>query len=197
MNPYDNNFWLEHEYDGIDPNDAPLIGCLHGLASAVILFVAFLLCFLLGGCKTTKPATVVVVRDSIRTEVHTETVYVHDTIPVSLPNDSVCVATPDTTSRIETSVAVSEASIHDGLLWHSIWNKPAIEVPVEHKETTRDSIVYKEKEVPVPYPVPEYVDKPLSWWQKTRIKLGNVMLCLLAGLVVYGGWKVYRKFHVI
>ena len=197
MNPYDNNFWLEHEYDGIDPNDAPLIGCLHGLASAVILFVAFLLCFLLGGCKTTKPATVVVVRDSIRTEVHTETVYVHDTIPVSLPNDSVGVATPDTTSRIETSVAVSEASIHDGLLWHSIWNKPAIEVPVEHKETTRDSIVYKEKEVPVPYPVPEYVDKPLSWWQKTRSKVGNVRLCLLAWLVVYGGWKVYRKFHVI
>lgn len=198
MNPYDNNSWLEHEYDGIDPNDAPLIGCLHGLASAVILFVAFLLCFLLGGCKTTKPATVVVVRDSIRTEVHTETVYVHDTIPIVLPPETVKVVLPDTLSRIETSFAVSEAALHDGLLHHSIWNKQtALQVPVEHKETTRDSIVYKKKEVPVPYPVPEYVDKPLSWWQKTRIKLGNVMLCLLAGLVVYGGWKVYRKFHVI
>ena len=160
----------------------------------VVLLLMMLALRVLSSCKTTKPDTVIVVRDSIRTEVHTKVVYVPDTIPVVLPPETVKVVSPDTLSRIETGFAVSEAALRDGFLYHSIWNKQAaIDVPVEHKETTRDSIVYREKEVPVPYPVPKYIDKPLSWWQKTRIKIANIAICL-AGL-----WLVYfviknRKF---
>jgi hypothetical protein len=158
-----------------------------------MFILLLILSALLSGCRTAKPATVVVVRDSIRTEVHTETVYVHDTIPVQLPKDSVGIATPDTTSRIETSVAISEASIRDGLLWHSIWNKPTIEVPVEHKETVRDSIVYREKEVPVPYPVEVKVEKELNWWQQLRLWLGTAALILILAAVCYGIFRLYMK----
>jgi len=176
-----------------DPNGCWWKSFLIPLGFLLAMLVLMALC----SCKASKPATVVVVRDSIRTEVHTETVYVHDTIPVPLPKDSVGVATPDTTSRIETSVAVSEASIHDGLLWHSIWNKPAIEVPVEHKETVRDSIVYKEKEVPVPYPVEKEVEKKLTWWQQLRLWLGNILLVAIIIAAGYGAFRLWRKIQTM
>lgn len=41
--------------------------------------------------------------------------------------------------------------------------------------------LYKAKvdSVPVPYPVPEYIEKNLTWWQQTRIHLANIVLYLL------------------
>lgn len=160
-----------------------------------VLAAVTLALILLTSCKTTKPVPqIIVAQDSVRTEVRTETVYIHDTIPVALPKDSIAVATPDTTSRIETSVAISEATIRDGLLHHSIWNKPSIDVPVDHKETVRDSIVYREKEVPVPYPVEVEVEKDLTWWQQLRIWLGTATLILLALAALYGLFRLWRKF---
>ncbi len=163
-----------------------LLGCL------ILLLLLLALC----GCRTTKSDTVVVVRDSIRTEVRTETVYVPDTIPVVLPPETVRVVAPDTLSRVQTSVAISEAAIRDGLLHHSIWNKQtAIPVPVHHKETTSDSIVYKEKEVPVPYPVEVEVEKELSWWQQLRLWLGNILLLTILAAAGYGAFRLYMKIH--
>ena len=189
-------------FNGLDDSDrenredmaygrACVRGIFYILALFAVLFVLSLFCT---SCKTTKPGTVVVVRDSIRTEVHTETVYVHDTVAAPLPKDSIVIATRDTSSHIETSVAISEAAICDGLLWHSIWNKPSVDVPVEHKETVRDSIVYREKEVPVPYPVTEYVEKDLSWWQRTRLGIANIAL-IAAGLWLV--WFFIKKRSVI
>jgi len=187
---YDDNGFLAEQ-----PDDSPN-GCWRKrFLTAVAIIIAMLVLLALCGCRTSKSATVVVVRDSIRTEVHTETVYVHDTIPVPLPKDSVGVVTQDTTSRLETSVAISEASVHDGLLHHSIWNKPSVQVPVEHKETVRDSIVYKEKEVPVPYPVEVEVEKELSWWQQLRLWLGNILLLAILAAAGYGVFRLWRKFH--
>ena len=137
---------------------------------------------------------IIVAQDNVRTEVRTETVYIHDTIPVALPKESIAIVTPDTTSRLETSVAISEAGIRDGLLWHSIWNKPSIDVPVDHKETVRDSIVYREKEVPAPYPVEVEVEKELTWWQQLRLWLGTATLILLAVAALYGLFRLWRKF---
>lgn len=160
-----------------------------------VLAAVTLALLLLTSCRTTKPVpSVVVVTDSIRTEVRTETVYIHDTIPVALPRDSVAVVTRDTTSRLETSVAISEATIRDGLLCHRLWNKPSIDVPVDHKETVRDSIVYREKEVPVPYPVEVEVEKDLTWWQQLRLWLGTAALILLALAALYGLFRLWRKF---
>ena len=41
--------------------------------------------------------------------------------------------------------------------------------------------LYKAKvdSVPVPYPVPEYIEKNLTWWQQTRLHLANIVLYLL------------------
>ena len=187
---YNDDGFLAEEQNG-DP-DGWWKSFLVSLGTLILLFLLLALC----GCKSTKPATVVVVRDSIRTEVRTETVYVPDTIPVVLPPETVRVVAPDTLSRIQTSVAISEAAIRDGLLHHSIWNKQtALQVPVEHKETTRNSIVYKEKEVPVPYPVEVEVEKPLTWWQQLRLWLGNILLVVILAAAGYGAFRLWRKAH--
>ena len=189
-NPMDASEMLRRKK--VDDDKDGIGGCIRGLVYLILIagFI-FLFASMLSSCATTKPGTVVVVRDSIRTEIRTETIIVHDTIPVLLPRDSISVVTPDTTSRIETSVAISEAVIRNGMLWHSIWNKPSVDVAVEHKETVRDSIVYREKEVPVPYPVPQVVEKELSWWQQTRLKFANVMLIVLSCAAIY--WLLKKK----
>ena len=48
--------------------------------------------------------------------------------------------------------------------------------------------------IPQPYPVPEYVEKKLSWWQRLRLHLGNIMLVILGAAVLYGAAKLYLKF---
>ncbi len=158
--------------------------------------LAVLALLALTSCRTAKPVqtTVVVVHDSIRTEVHTVTVTTHDTIAAPLPKDSIAVVTPDTTSRLETSVAISEATIRDGLLCHRLWNKPTVDVAVDHKETVRDSTVYVEKEVPVPVPVEVEVEKPLTWWQQLRLWLGTAALILLALAAAYGLFRLWQKW---
>lgn len=55
-----------------------------------------------------------------------------------------------------------------------------------------DTVILRDS-IPYPVPVPEYIERELSWWQKTQIKCGNVMFGLLSVLVLYGGWRLYRK----
>ena len=47
------------------------------------------------------------------------------------------------------------------------------------RDTVRDS-------VPVPYPVKEYVQKPLAWHQKTLMTIG--LLTLMAIIIICGRW---------
>ena len=147
--------------------------------------------FLLASCKT-KYIPVVELRDSIRTEVVTNTVIIPDTQYVELPAQVVERITPDTTSTLRTSFAESTATISGGMLHHILRNlENPIPVPVQHKETTRDSIVYREKEVPVPVPVVKEVERQFTTWQRIRLWLGNVVIVAIAAAV--GVWLVRRR----
>jgi type IV secretory pathway protease TraF len=68
-----------------------------------------------------------------------------------------------------------------GLLTHSLGTWPAsIPVEVRYIETViTDSI-------PVPYAVKvyEYKEKPLTWWQKTRMLVGDACLFAAAGIIL-------------
>ena len=44
-----------------------------------------------------------------------------------------------------------------------------------------------------PYPVPEYVEKKLSWWQRLRLHLGNIMLLLIGAAILYAAARLYMK----
>ena len=68
--------------------------------------------------------------------------------------------------------------------WHTQW-RDRLRVDTLYK-ATHDTI-------PQPYPVTEYVEKELSWWQQLRLWLGNVLLAVLAGAAVYGVIRIKGK----
>jgi hypothetical protein len=120
-----------------------------------------------------------------------ETVTLKDTIVdvrMELIRDSATV--PDSVSYLTNKYAYSWAGMTGGVLTHSLstWGAP---IPVEVK--------YVEKlivdSVPVPYEVKviEYRDKQLTWWQKTRIAIGDIVLFALAGGIVAFIIKIFWK----
>jgi len=67
--------------------------------------------------------------------------------------------------------------------WHIRWKDREV----------RDTL-YKSKidSVPKPYPVPEYIEKNIAWWQKTLMYLGGVGVLILLGFIIhkYKIWKL-------
>lgn len=92
-------------------------------------------------------------------------------------------------SHLETSIAVSEASIGaDGLLRHTLRNKPvtlpaALQVREVERTQRRDSAVVRDVRVEVP------VKLPLSWWQRFWIATGRIAAGLLVASVVTWIWR--------
>jgi hypothetical protein len=69
--------------------------------------------------------------------------------------------------------------------WHTMYKEKMI----------RDTLLQcRVDSVPVPYPVERLVEKPLTWWQKARLSLANILLALLGGSVLY--CMVRRKLHL-
>lgn len=69
----------------------------------------------------------------------------------------------------------------------------------KYMEKLRYDTLYQSKtdSIPVPYPVTEYVEKSLSWWQRTQMYAGDLLLIGLLILLGYSGfrlWKVYKFF---
>ncbi|MBO4467559.1 MAG: hypothetical protein J5745_05590 [Bacteroidales bacterium] len=145
------------------------------------LATALLLSLLVSGCCALRQIAPSVT-DSTRVEVRTETKFIHDTAWVELPAIVERITTPDTTSTLENTYAKSEATVTAGILRHSLETKPA-KVPVEVKTQIvyRDSLVYKDrietKNVEV--------ERQLSWWQQTKMKLGIAFLALIIITLLY------------
>ena len=72
--------------------------------------------------------------------------------------------------------------------WHTRWRERLL---------TDTLYISKVDSVPKPYPVHEYIEKPLTWWQKTRIYAGNILLIGLFVAAGFGTFKLLKKFKVI
>lgn len=127
------------------------------------LLMGIIACAMITLCTGCKSVETVVV-----TEHHTDTLMVtkHQRDSVWL-HDSIHVTEKGDTVRIEK--------------WHTKYIEKAVH------DTT---YIAKRDSVPVPYPVVKEVEKELTWWQKLRIHVGDVMLIALLGGVVYivGRW---------
>ena len=164
------NYWFTNEKENQRRYDAKLLGCLYGTSAGIFLFLALLLCLLFGSCKSVKYVPVV--------EHHTDTTYV-----TKQARDSIW---------LHDSIYVSEKQKGDTILLTSIkWHTKYI-------EKLRTDTIYEHKvdSVGVPYPVEVKVEKPLNWWQKFRLTLGDTALIALLGFVLFGLWKLYRKFSL-
>lgn len=130
-------------------------------------------------------------KDSVHVEVQTRIVY--DTVLVELPAEREKNVTPDDSSHLENSVAVSDACIRDGRLVHTLETKQAkiqvpVSVPVSDTTKTSTSIIETEKKE-VEYQI-EYIEKDLSWWQRTQI---YGFWCMLMIAILSFAWKYRNK----
>lgn len=145
---------------------------------------------LLPGCS---PRIVERIVTITQTEVRDSTAWRDTTIyvPIPLESDQAIVHVGDTSHR-ETSIAESDAWIgKDGMLHHSLWNKTGARIPYGLKlpEHWLYTGVTNTKEHEQGIIKKEYVEKPLSWWQKFRIR---AFWWLLGGLILSFAW-IFRK----
>lgn len=126
----------------------------------------------------------VVYRDSVRVEIRERLVY--DTVKVEVPKVVERIVTRDTSSHLENDWAMSDASVSDGFLSHSLETKPHtvyVPVAVPVHDTT-----YIEKEAQETV-IEKEVEKPLSRWKS--FKLAAFWWLILVTLVELG-W-IFRK----
>lgn len=145
----------------------------------ILGFIAFLLC----SCGTGKHLPVQTEqRDSVRVEVRKETIYIRDTVFLTVPAQSAENTTRDTSSHLETDYAESDARINpDGTLHHTLRNKEQEKpVPVDVPMTQKDSMVYQGK---YGYETLE-VPRELTSWQKWQMRSFWILLAIVAVYVL-------------
>jgi uncharacterized protein YcfL len=118
------------------------------------LCLIILVAVLLVGCKTKERVVTV---EKVRNDTTYITKHQRDSVWL---HDSIHVTEKGDTIKIEK--------------WHTKYVEKA----------THDTLYqHKTDSVPVPYPVEKLVERELSWWQQTRMHLGEALLAL-AGIAV-------------
>lgn len=131
------------------------------------------------GCSTVKYVPIqteekVIVKDSL--------IYVRDTVTVEIPKEVIKEIVPaDTTSILKTSVAMSEARLEEGRLYHSLEQSGVVKTVVDTCYITKveERIVYKDR--PIEVEVVKYKRDALFWY----LLLFQVAVILYLGLRFY------------
>ena len=121
-------------------------------------------------------------RDSLYVEYRER--IVHDTVMYEPPQESTSIQTKDTTSHLETSLAESDASIVDGILYHSLRNKPQ-KIPVPVVVTVHDATIAQSSVLTKIVEVPAKLTKAQERWIRLG-KWATGILSLLAAAAVVG-----------
>ena len=136
--------------------------------SMVLALATFLIVsvILLTSCTTTKVVEV----ERVRTDTTYITKWQRDSVWL---HDSIHVTERGDTVRIER--------------WHTKW-----------RDRLRVDTIYRAKtdSIPVPYWKIKEVPAPLSWWQRVRLWMGNVVLLALLGVAIYYVVKCYKVFKL-
>ena len=136
--------------------------------SMVMAIVTFVIVsvILLTSCTTTKVVEV----ERVKTDTTYITKWQRDSVWL---HDSIHVTERGDTVRIER--------------WHTKW-----------RDRLRVDTIYRAKtdSIPVPYWKIKEVPAPLSWWQRVRLWLGNVVLLALLAVAVYYGVKCYKVYKL-
>lgn len=157
-----NEMWRHNGYDpykGLSDEERLKAGCLQLFSFIGAFIAALLICALFGSCKTIEYVPVI--------EHKTDTVLCHSTKHDSIwVHDSIHVTEKGDTVRIEK--------------WHTKYIEKQVHDTLYQSKTDT---------IPHPYPVTEYVEKPLSKIEKGLMGVG--ILTLMA-LVIFVAMKIKR-----
>lgn len=151
--------------------------------SRIFMYIMALL--MLASCGAARRLPIESEKDSVSVVIHERVIYKDSLIYVEVPAESESVIIPDSdTSRLETSLAKSEAWVSEGQLNHTLRHKPDVRLPKivtlpiylrsEEKAILNQKVLIKE------------VEKELNWWQSFRITIGTISLLLL------GCWLIIK-----
>ena len=146
---------------------------------------------LFSSCRTGRQVVVVEGKDSIRIEERVREIKVTDTLFVEVPMQKESTTVRDSMSHLENDYAISDARIMaDGSLYHSLETKPRTDTLTQELYVqVRDTTIYREKVIPKVVTV----EKGLNWFTQMRIWLGNVMLVLISGAVIWLAARLFLK----
>ena len=116
----------------------------------------------------------VIVKDSL--------IYVRDTVTVEIPKEVVKEIVPaDTTSILNTSVAMSEARLEKGQLYHSLEQSGAVKTVVDTCYVTRieEKVIYQDRPIEVPKEVKHI--PTFFWWSL----IFNIITVLFIAFKIY------------
>ena len=137
------------------------------LLKAIVVWLAVLLLIaLLTNCTSTKYVEV----EKVRTDTTYITKWQKDSVWL---HDSTFIKEKGDTVLIEK--------------WHTKW-RDRLRVDTIY-QATHDTI-------PAPYPVTEYVEKDLNWWQRLRLWIGNIGLLAILAVCCWYGVKLWRRFKI-
>lgn len=160
--------------------------------SVIIVALIFLI-----GCRSHKEVLQVTEThkeqsaDSVRIEYIEKIIYVPDTVYAEIPDQRAERETADSTSFLENDYAWSYARLtSEGLLYHSLFTKPQL-IPISFDKpitqvTTNNSHISHNSQVDTTDKAEtkiEYVEKELTWWQKTQI--GGFWAAILFLIIIY------------
>ena len=159
------------------------------IAVTIFVFIAIVL-LLFSSCRTGK-VVVVEAKDSVRVEERIREIKVTDTLFVEVPMQKESTTVRDSISHLENDYAISDARKNpDGSLYHSLETKPRTDTLTQELSVqAKDSIIYREKVIPKIYPV----EKELNRFTQMRIWLGNIMLVLISGAVIWLAARLFLK----
>ena len=141
-----------------------------GIAFVMTIIVIAFLCIMLGGCTTTRYVEVPGPShtDTVRiTQQQRDSIHVHDSIYVS-------------ESRQGDTVFLQTVK------WHTAWRDRLV------RDTFR---LVSIDSIPYPVEVPVEVPAKLSYWQRLRMQTGDIALIVLALLLGWGIFKVWRRLN--
>jgi hypothetical protein len=151
------------------------------------MLVAIALGAILSGCRSTQYIPVETIKTEIK-EVH-DTVKIQDTIK----SEKQIIIREADTSEIERLNAEYGFKLDKAQKTILVLNRE-LQQQIHKENETKENIVYKEKEVQIPYPV----EKKLSKWEQIKIDLGGwmvgfILLSIIIFCIYLARGKVFRR----
>ena len=183
-----NDPWFNTGYDpykGLNEKERIKVGCLQGAAFIVFIIMGLPLCAMLSGCTTTK--YVAVPQQHTEHHWHTDSVKERDSVHTE---SNTIIRELDSAAMAQYGIQLRNAE--------RAWLVQSREMEMRLREleritASRDTV---RDSVPVPYPVEVIKEVPakLTWWQRTRLHLFNIIGIALVVIVVFyvGKWHISR-----
>ena len=163
-----NDMWRHNGYDpykGMSDEERMKTGCLQLVSIVCAIILALLICALFNSCTTTKYVPV----ESQHTEHHWHTDSVKERDSIHTENTTI-IREVDSAAMAKYGIQM-QANQRAWLVLQREMEQRLREL--EHMTATHDTI---HDSIPAPFPVEVKVPAELTWWQKDRLHIINVLM---------------------